>query len=334
MFEFIEAQLIIFEGSSSSLIQVPKIHNSDLTQISMESRSDSNISDASALIDVLVEGDADPLPSVDFDLMGATILSRGLSPTDPVGLLKDLGFGDIDALYGQNGEDREESEEGEEDEIIVIGEREDDNDIGDDPHGDEEEEQDNYGDTDDEADEGNEDPGNEGREDSDSHDVAVNIPNPTQTEQAAIDKLKADILKVGAAINALASNAQITLGDGTVVTGAELKAAWANTDFTVNPAQYNGYANRSGRGEADFNGGNPEISLNIDVIQAYQAHQGGGNYLILHELGHFSENNNNYLSETEANDVARAIAATAGLSTYALATYSTGSPLTFTTPGG
>lgn len=161
--------------------------------------------------------------------------------------------------------------------------------------------------------------------------VQVNIDRPlTAEEKAALAEFMANIEAIDAAIADLSDNAILTLPNGSVVTGAELKDMWAKTDFTVNEIGTN-YLNNSFRGEADYNHGNPQVSLNLDTVQRYGSQTGGMSFLVLHELGHMTLAGRSYLesaapggisteedlvNERIANDIARAIANAAGMPNF------------------
>jgi hypothetical protein len=183
--------------------------------------------------------------------------------------------------------------------------------------------------------------------DQSSVQVEVNLNRTlTNEELAAVDALNNAIRAATQAINNIPNNAQITLPNGSTVSGAELKAMWASTDFRINEAG-TGYANGTTRGEADYAGGNPLISFNIDTVKGYNAHGAAGmNYLIGHELGHMTNAGRAYdtaaasggytpaetaYSEQLANDISRAIANAGGLQYLTNPTYgfSTPSPLVF-----
>lgn len=108
------------------------------------------------------------------------------------------------------------------------------------------------------------------------------------------------------------------LANGSLVTGAELKALWSRADFVLNE-NGNVYANGGILGESALNGGNPQISLNISTIVGYDNNPGGMAYVIAHELGHLTaagQAANNARSpdnEMIANDVARAISNLEGI---------------------
>lgn len=109
----------------------------------------------------------------------------------------------------------------------------------------------------------------------------------TAEEQAAVDALVQAVVAATQAINEIPADAQITLSNGDTVSGAELKLLWQSTDFTINDNAI--YENGSGRGEADYNHGDPMVSLNIDNLVGYNVHGAEGmNYLVLHELGHMT----------------------------------------------
>lgn len=161
--------------------------------------------------------------------------------------------------------------------------------------------------------------------DADSHDTTVNLDESTLTadEKQALADFKASVARADAWVKALPDNAQLRLDNGQIVTGAEVKAAWAKTDFVINPAGTN-YANNSYRGEADYNGGDPVVRINIDVLNGYNNHAGGSDYLVLHEIAHLTADQRSNLSsvtndsdgyteadrtahERMANDIARAV---------------------------
>jgi hypothetical protein len=92
------------------------------------------------------------------------------------------------------------------------------------------------------------------------------------------------------------------------VTGASLKAIWANTDFVINDNE--AYGNLSYRGEASKINGDPQISFNIggDGLDRYDDLVGGMNYLVGHELGHLTQwGNPSVFNEMVANDFSRAL---------------------------
>jgi hypothetical protein len=172
------------------------------------------------------------------------------------------------------------------------------------------------------------------------------------SEQQVLQNLQNAIAAIDAAIRSLADNARITLYDGSTVTGAELKALWSKTDFTVNPDNtYYGTTNPQNRGAAILNGGDPQVFVNMWVLQGYAAHpdNSGLNYFVGHELGHLvnaNQTHNGTISdaaaryEQMANDISRAIANLQGLAILpqtdapegdAYDRYSTPSPLIFTT---
>jgi hypothetical protein len=107
-------------------------------------------------------------------------------------------------------------------------------------------------------------------------------------------------------------------------------------DFIINP-QGTVYQNGTQRGEASYNGGNPQISFNIDIVSAYADLLGGLNYIIGHEIGHMTEAGRAGNREVVANDIARAIDSWASLdilSNPGGGGYGTTYPLTFSQPSG
>lgn len=142
-----------------------------------------------------------------------------------------------------------------------------------------------------------------------SIDVVVNINRPlTAAEQAAVDSLKATIAKQTAFINSLSDTAKITLPNGQQVTGAELKEIWSKTDFQINEVNTT-YRNGTTRGEADYNGGDPKVGYNIDIVTGYKALSGGMDYLTMHELGHMTQagRNANANLDADGNGVVSAV---------------------------
>ncbi|MGZ8284257.1 MAG: hypothetical protein ACXWUQ_01360 [Allosphingosinicella sp.] len=185
--------------------------------------------------------------------------------------------------------------------------------------------------------------------DEDSHDTQVNLDESTLTEdeKKALADFMASVARVDAWIQALPDNAELTLDNGQVVTGAEVKAAWAKTDFVINPAGTN-YANNSYRGESNYNGGDPVVSINIDILNGYNNHVGGSDHLVMHEIAHLTADQRSNLSnvtndgngytpaesaahERMANDIARAVAVWNGGNVNATADYSASHP-TFQVP--
>jgi hypothetical protein len=180
-------------------------------------------------------------------------------------------------------------------------------------------------------------------------DVHLDESTLSADEKQALADFKASIARSDAWVKALPDDAQLTLDNGQVVTGLDVKAAWANTDFVVNPAGTN-YANNSHRGEADYNNGDPVVSVNIDVINGYNDSAGGTDYLVLHEVAHLTDDQRSNLStvtndsdgytetdrtnhERMANDIARAVAVYNGGTVMANPgdSYSTSNP-TFQVP--
>lgn len=153
--------------------------------------------------------------------------------------------------------------------------------------------------------------------------VRIAIDRPlTAPEQQALEHLLQQINKQTVAIDALPDNATLQLANGSLVTGAELKALWSRADFVLNE---NGhvYANGGILGESALNGGNPQISFNISTIVGYDNNPNGIAYVIAHELGHLTaagQAANNARSpdnEMIANDVARAISNLEGITPMA-----------------
>lgn len=164
--------------------------------------------------------------------------------------------------------------------------------------------------------------------DQESVHVDVNFGrNLTETEQKAVDALNDTIQEINKTLNHIPDNARITLSNGQTVTGQELKQIWAKTDIGVNDVGHR-YANNSYTSEANYNGGNPQVNVNINVLVNYNAVPGGMNFFALHELGHMTEAGRNthmalnaggmtaaehQVNERLANDIARAIANNGGM---------------------
>jgi len=86
------------------------------------------------------------------------------------------------------------------------------------------------------------------------------------------------------------------------------------------------YKNGLKTGEADYNGGNPVVSFNVDTLVRYNGIANGINFVVLHELAHMTDAAMDYYyelftapgdymknggferNERFANDIARAIA--------------------------
>lgn len=163
-------------------------------------------------------------------------------------------------------------------------------------------------------------------EPTDAHSIHVDVKISralTADEQKAINDLNVSIQNTTNAIGLIPNDAHVTLFNGKTVTGAELKQLWAVTDFVVNDNNFV-YPNGTNRSEANYNGGNPVISVNISLLSNYDAVPGGLNYFTLHELGHMTDagrtENAAYQGGTAtadqnerlANDVAWAISAYSG----------------------
>lgn len=124
--------------------------------------------------------------------------------------------------------------------------------------------------------------------DENSNDVKFNGDESTLTaeQKAAIEEFEQEVAKVDAWISNLPDNAVLRLSDGSEVTGAEVKEAWAKLDFTINPAGTT-YLNGTQVGEANWNAGDPVVSFNIDYLTS-QSNVAGAElgWMIGHELGH------------------------------------------------
>ncbi len=175
-------------------------------------------------------------------------------------------------------------------------------------------------------------------QDSDEHEIRMNeiTRSLTPEEQAAIGKLRAAIARMDNLLASLPSTATFTMKDGTVVTIAQLRAAWAATDFRIvdnNVPFNNGSTALPGVGAADFNGGDPILSIKIGDLIGWMATNASANLYILHDLAHVTSAGQAYWSgmyapgseggatrtdaehaanEQWANDFARAIANATG----------------------
>lgn len=172
--------------------------------------------------------------------------------------------------------------------------------------------------------------GNPNTTDSESVSADINFTRPlTGTEQAAVNSLVQSIRDGSELLASIPDSAHVTMWNGQTVTGAELKQMWQNTDFTINEAGHV-YANGTTRGEANYNNGNPQISINIDTLVGYAANGPiGTNYVVLHELGHMTVAGRAFLTsaysdgvftaqedhdnELLANDIARGIGSSGGV---------------------
>lgn len=178
--------------------------------------------------------------------------------------------------------------------------------------------------------------------------VDVNISRTlSDVEKNAIEQLKTTVDQLTFWFDGIDNNATMQLSDGRSVSGSELKSIWSMTDFVVNDNVT--YGNGTTRSEADWNGGNPFIQMNLGQLVNYVNHPGGMNYLILHELGHMTSAGRDMNSsvwadgvytvdetnanEQYANDIARGIANSVGAAIVDNPTYGYGgSNPTFTTP--
>lgn len=182
--------------------------------------------------------------------------------------------------------------------------------------------------------------------DTESIDVEVNIERPlSEVEQEAIEKLKAFIPKVTAFLNALPGNAEVTLENGQVVTAEELKRHWSKVDFRIDDENTQ-YRNGSFNSEVDVTLEDAQININIDYLAALSSIEGGIEWFILHEIGHFSDaslqDQSTSLEDSDANapnhermanEIAVALAHTFGINIYTGAQYSfDGDPSRFVVP--
>jgi uncharacterized membrane protein YgcG len=119
----------------------------------------------------------------------------------------------------------------------------------------------------------------------------------------------------------------VQLPNGDKVTAGQLRGLLADAKFTINPMG-TPYANGTTRGEAALVDGDAQISLNIDTVLGYTAHDSGGAFLALHEAVHLTPNMIDYyndltrdgytaaetdLYERVTNDIARAVLDAEGL---------------------
>lgn len=175
--------------------------------------------------------------------------------------------------------------------------------------------------------------------------IKVNVDPLTPEQAVVVQKFVASVKTALAAIKALDDDQKIRMNDGRVITGAELKDIVSRLDFVINPTGYDGYNNKEARGEAAWKNGNPQISLNMDVIERYSLWgDRGTNFLVLHEMGHLTSANRNAdwdgripqsLIEVMASDIARAIAYEAKLELMPATgevKYSTPDPIPFEWP--
>jgi len=161
-------------------------------------------------------------------------------------------------------------------------------------------------------------------DDEDSIRVELNIDRPlTEEEQKALDDLNEAIIRITQAIDQIPDDAVLTMEGGRTVSGSELKQLWSKIDFEINEIGTM-YPNGLPTGQADYNNGNPFVSLNIDTVKGYNELFGGINFLPLHELAHMTNAARDYYqslysdgaytneefaqNERFANDIARAIA--------------------------
>lgn len=107
--------------------------------------------------------------------------------------------------------------------------------------------------------------------DEDAMEIVINVANMTAEQKAAVQAFQDAIGKADTAIRNLADNAGIRLYDGSIVTGKELKALWAKTDFVINPDSVT-YPGDQNRGFANYNGGDPIISLGITTLSNYNTY--------------------------------------------------------------
>lgn len=133
-------------------------------------------------------------------------------------------------------------------------------------------------------------------------DVTVNFDRAlTPEETAALLDFKAALAANTAFIKGLAASDHVVLANGVTLTGAELKALWAKTDYAINEVGHV-YSNSTQRGEANYNDGNPKVSFNIDIVVSYDKWGPPGvQFLGFHELGHISQAGRNSNLNIDAN---------------------------------
>lgn len=145
----------------------------------------------------------------------------------------------------------------------------------------------------------------------------------TEAEKQVINKLATAISSLSKAIGQLSNTSQVTMPDGSKLTGAQIKAIWGEMDFIINPAGTS-YSNptTAGQGSA-VNYVTKEVKVNIDHLAGYAAWDAPGmNYYVLHEFAHMTTGSVNLMNslsqggwteqeraqlERYTNDIARAI---------------------------
>ncbi len=172
--------------------------------------------------------------------------------------------------------------------------------------------------------------------DGEAIEVLINFDRPlTDSETQAIENFQAAIAALTVAINALADNAELRLPNGAYITGAALKALWAQTDFIINDNHVD-YGN-GGQGQAAMINGQPTISFNIGELDRYDYWFGGMNYLVAHDFAHLTQWGTPFAyDQLTANDIAREILSASGLPYLSnpVFGYGTIAPFGFSTPSG
>lgn len=121
--------------------------------------------------------------------------------------------------------------------------------------------------------------------------VNVNINRAlTDDEKIALSNFRDANVLIGKAINSMPSNAIIKFTNGGIVTAAEIKSLWENTDFNINEIGTKYRNGASGESAYDYTNNKLHVSINIDLLIKYQntsiPKEAASTYLILHELGH------------------------------------------------
>lgn len=164
--------------------------------------------------------------------------------------------------------------------------------------------------------------------------------NLTAEQKATFEEFKAAIGEMTARINALPDGIQIGMPDGSVITSETLKSMWSKTDFSVIVSSSNDPFGNGGISLANYNNGNPLVTVNLNGLINYAAWDAIP-YFLAHELAHTTPAGYDHLStgasnnEQWAGSLASAIVQVTGISLngFTPPEGTLSSPYTITYPG-
>lgn len=107
--------------------------------------------------------------------------------------------------------------------------------------------------------------------------------NAAALEQARAN-LQANLGRISGEIATMVDGVVVTMPDGKTMTGAQLKSQWNRMVWFVTDASYG-----KGKGGAGYRVGRLiHIYLSLEGIEYYSSTEAGWNYMVFHEIGHWT----------------------------------------------